>query len=105
MAYGFTFVLIAEMKLIRDPQKMSNFFDKLGSNFFVAAFVPALGFLIVASFIFSPLIPVILNGPQNSTFDPINTNGLLVLTSAIVLGFILSSLTGFINRFFQAEIE
>lgn len=103
MAYGFTFVLIAEMKLIRDPQKMSNFFDKLGSNFFVAAFVPALGFLIVASFIFSPLIPVILNGPQNSTFDPINTNGLLVLTSAIVLGFILSSLTGFINRFFQGD--
>ena len=82
---------------------MKDFLEKIGSNFFVAAFVPALGFLIICSVIFRPVIPRDLNSPQNSTFDPINPNGLLVLTMAVVIGFTLSSLNDFTNRFFQGD--
>lgn len=82
---------------------MKDFLEKIGSNFFVAAFIPALGFLIISSVIFSPIIPSGLNSPQNSTFDPINPSGLLVLTIAVVIGFSLSSLNDFTHRFFQGD--
>jgi hypothetical protein len=80
---------------------MKAFFEKIGSNFFVAAFVPSLGFLIISTLIFDPIIPPNLSQQLEGTFEPLNQAGVLLIISAMLLGFTLASLKEYHYRLFQ----
>ncbi len=82
---------------------MKEFFERIGSSFFVAAFVPSLGFLILVSFLFQPVASTQSGQSFQSTLDPINQSGLLLLIGASILGFTLSSLGDFVSKVFQGD--
>jgi hypothetical protein len=80
---------------------MKNFFDKIGSAFFISSFIPSLGFLMIATFIFDPIIPAALRQRLQATFEPLDQAGILLIISAILLGYTLTSLKEFHYRLFQ----
>ncbi len=83
---------------------MKAILDKIGSNFFVAAFVPSLGFMLITGLLFGPSLPKSVAARLQNSLDPLDSGGLLLLILALILGFVLSSLSGFTQNFFQGEI-
>jgi hypothetical protein len=75
---------------------MKDWFEKIGGNFFFAAFIPALGFVLSAMVIFGPIIPPGVNNRLKAPF--IGQEGLVVLVLTIILGFMLSSLNTYIYK-------
>lgn len=81
---------------------MKALLDKIGSNFFVASFIPASGFIIIVSILFAPVMPPrILQFQLSGEVEPMNLSFLSLLALAVILGFTLSSLSPFTFRAFQ----
>lgn len=81
---------------------MKALLDKIGSNFFVASFIPASGFLIIVSVLFGPVMSSrLLRLLQSGEVEPMNLSFLSLLALAVIFGFTLSSLSPFTFRVFQ----
>jgi hypothetical protein len=88
---------------------MNAILGKMGGNFLVAAFVPALAFASLALFVFGPIIPTAVVGQLQKTVMPLDEPFLLLLMVTVVIGFSLYSLNTtvykiiegyfFLNRF------
>lgn len=78
---------------------MKDFFERIGGNFFIAAFVPTLGFVILGAVLFHPIIPPGLSDQINATF--LGQPGLALLALTVVLGYTLASLNIFIYKVYE----
>lgn len=78
---------------------MQGILGKLGNNFFVAAFIPALGFVVIAQLVFSPIIP---SDIKDNFLIQIGTNlddiSLLPVILTLLLGYTLLGLNTFIYK-------
>jgi hypothetical protein len=78
---------------------MKDITEKFGGNFFVAAFVPALGFVALGMVVFGPIFPTgLLKRFQNPFFGQ---EWLTLLVLTVIIGFSLSSLNTFIYKIFE----
>jgi hypothetical protein len=74
--------------------------QKMGSNFFVAAFVPAMAFIVCCSIAFDSILPIpfrFLGGTESSLLQ----SGINLLLFTIILGFTLFSLSTYIYKAFE----
>jgi hypothetical protein len=83
---------------------MQSFLEKLSPNFYIAAFIPSLGFLLTAVVIFEPIIPPTLKERLTFGFDSLTQEPLLFLVVTLILGFTLSSLNTFIYKTLEGYI-
>lgn len=78
---------------------MQGILGKLGNNFLIAAFIPALGFVVIAQLIFSPILPPVL---RDNFLLKINTElegiSLLPLILTLLIGYTLLGLNTFIYK-------
>jgi hypothetical protein len=85
-------------------QSIQNVFDRMGSNFLVAAFVPSLAFIISAMIVFRPIIPDSLYntllGQDNNFFQ----GAIALFIFSGIIGFTLTSLNIFILKIFEGYI-
>lgn len=80
---------------------MQNFIGKLGNNFLVAAFVPALWFVVSAQVLFSPIDPA---GRESVLALPTNFfegDGLITLILTLIIGFTIMGLNTFIYKLLE----
>lgn len=80
---------------------MQGFLEKLSPNFFIAAFIPSLGFLLTAVVIFEPILPPTLDSKLALGFDSLTQEPLLFLVLTLILGFTLSTLNTFIYKLLE----
>lgn len=80
-----------------------NFFEKMGSNFMVSAFIPSLAFVLLSLLVFSPIFPPFLSENLNSG-DQFFQSSLIVIVISTIIGFILTSLNVFIYKLFEGYI-
>ena len=78
----------------------------MGGNFLVAAFVPAMGFVILAQFIFQPILPPgiierIGGDFSDLDFAKLGAYTLLVFLLTTILGFTLFTLSTFTYKSFE----
>ncbi len=78
---------------------MSSLIDKFGHNYLVATFIPSLGFVLLAAFLFGPLIQ--FDFASLSIGQPLIGGALLLFVFTIILGFTLQGL----NTFFYKVLE
>lgn len=72
---------------------MTNVLSRLGNNFLVAAFIPALGFVLAAQLIFAPLDPA---GDSSRFLVPQTLEeGILTIVLALIAGFTMMGLMTF----------
>lgn len=80
---------------------MKDIIGKMGSNFIVAAFVPALAFVMLAMLIFEPIFPPGFVDQLTSTFGPLGEKGITLLALTVIIGLTLSSLNTFIYKILE----
>jgi hypothetical protein len=81
---------------------MTGLLEKFGQNFLVATFIPSLGFVLIANFLFSSLLPPDLRGTFDLSLSPtLAGNALLLFILTILFGFTLLGLNTFIYKLFE----
>lgn len=80
-----------------------GFFERMGSNFMVAAFVPSLAFITICVIVFEPMLPDPLKLQLMENERIIQDAFILLLLSAI-LGFTLTSLNVFVTKVYEGHI-
>lgn len=79
----------------------TNYLEKLGSNFLVAAMVPSLTFVIAGITVFDPTIQMISRfEKQGGTYQLIEF-GLLVFILTVIIGFTLTALNTYILKLYE----
>mgnify|MGYP001499275296 CR=1 FL=1 len=63
---------------------IKSFFDKMGSNFIVAAFIPSLAFVVVGMFAFDPILPPAIKIRLGGDFNPLSQAGLISLVITVL---------------------
>lgn len=81
-----------------------NYFEKMGSNFMVSAFIPSLAFVILTLLVFSPILPPTLSESLIGNTNPLLQGTLIVVVISTIIGFILTSLNVFIYKLFEGYI-
>lgn len=84
-------------------QSIQSFYERMGSNFLVAAFIPSLAFVTCSMFFFSPILPNSLNEFLQSE-NPLLRGSIVLLLFSIIIGFTLTSLNIFIIKVFEGYI-
>lgn len=74
--------------------------QRMGSNFLVAAFVPAMGFIVISSITFNELLPPPLRALSGDNFN-LAQAAIYLLLFTTVLGFTLFSLSTYIYKAFE----
>jgi hypothetical protein len=78
---------------------MTGFIDKLGRNYIIATFIPSLGFVLLASYIFRPILPPTIKDELILSFDsPLVGGALLLFVQTLVLGYTLQGLNIFVMK-------
>lgn len=81
---------------------MTGLLEKFGQNFLVATFIPSLGFVLIANFLFNQLLPSDLRGTFELSLSPtLAGNALLLFILTILLGFTLLGLNTFIYKLLE----
>lgn len=80
---------------------IQGYLEKLGGNFMIAAFIPSLAFVAASTIAFRPLLPVNFVERVQSSLSPLDSSGWIVLLTAIMMGFILTSLNTYIYKLFE----
>jgi hypothetical protein len=75
--------------------------QKMGSNFLVAAFVPATAFILISLLVFGPILPPDVRSWFEGDVYRIIQASLIILTFITVLGFTLFSLSIYIYKAFE----
>lgn len=81
---------------------MSTFLDKLGRNFLIATFIPSLGFVLICSYLFAPILPfevkdslsLLVTGSLPVNTQLLGTAGFLFVLT-LLLGYTLRGLETF----------
>ncbi len=82
-----------------------GYLEKMGSNFWVAAFIPSMVFVIGGMAIFGPLVPDRVLEQFQTTLKPFDqANFLFLLLITAILGFTLTSLNTFIYKLFEGYV-
>ena len=79
----------------------TNYLEKLGSNFLVAAMVPSLALVVACIFVFDPILQV-AEAFTNPTGTPqLVSFGVVVFILTVIIGFTLTALNTFILKMFE----
>ncbi len=73
----------------------------MGSNFLVAAFVPAMGFIVACLFVFGPVLPFDVLEYSGKSFSQLFQTSIITLVSVTVLGYTLYALSTYIYKAFE----
>lgn len=80
---------------------LQNAIQKMGSNFLVAAFIPAMAFVVCAYVVFQPLLPNILKYESELPFIE---KGVILLLLATILGFTLYTIGIYVYKAFEGYV-
>jgi hypothetical protein len=78
---------------------LQNAIQKMGNNFLVAAFVPAMAFILIVSIVFQDVLPSFLH--FEGEIQSLIRAGIYLLLFTIVLGFTMFSLSTYIYKSFE----
>lgn len=81
-----------------------GYLEKLGGNFMVAAFIPALAFVTACMISFKPLLPTEFVDNVQIALSPLDENGFIILLIATMMGFTLTSLNTYIYKLFEGYV-
>ena len=82
----------------------SNYLEKFGSNFLVAAMIPSLGLVVACMVVFDPIIQISESFQiENGIYSLIGIS-LLVLVPTVIIGFTLTALNTFILKVFEGYV-
>ena len=82
----------------------TNYLEKLGSNFLVAAMVPSLALVVACIFVFDPILQV-ADAFTNPTGTPqLVSFGVVVFILTVIIGFTLTALNTFILKIFEGYV-
>jgi len=82
----------------------TNYFEKLGSNFLVAAMIPSLGLVIACLFVFDPILHVLKTFQIDKGAYSLLSLSILVTVPTVIIGFTLSALNTFILKLFEGYV-
>lgn len=82
----------------------TNYLEKLGSNFLVAAMIPALALVVGSILMFDPILPVAaaFKNPQDT--PQLFGFGLIIFILTVIIGFTLTALNTYILKLFEGYI-
>lgn len=82
----------------------SNYLEKLGSNFLVAAMVPSLALVITSILVFDPIFNILKSFKDaDGTYQLIGF-GPIIFISTVIIGFTLTALNTFILKMFEGYV-
>ena len=83
---------------------VTNYFEKLGSNFLVSAMAPSLAMVVACIFVFDPFLNAahFILHPQGT--QQLVSVGVIILIFTIVIGFTLTALNTFILKMFEGYV-
>jgi hypothetical protein len=83
---------------------ITNYLEKLGSNFLIAAMIPSLGLVIVSIFVFDPILQVSSAFQIDNGIFPLFDISILVIVPTVIIGYTLTALNTFILKFFEGYV-
>lgn len=83
---------------------VTNYLEKFGSNFLVAAMIPSLGLVIACMVAFDPIFKISQSLQAEEGIYSLIGISLLVLVPTIIIGFTLTALNTFILKIFEGYI-
>lgn len=82
----------------------TNYLEKLGNNFLVAAMIPSLGLVISCMFVFDPILHIAENYQIDEGIYSLLGISPFVAVPTIIIGFTLTALNTFILKFFEGYV-
>jgi hypothetical protein len=83
---------------------ITNYLEKLGSNFLVSAMIPSLGLVIASIFVFDPILQVSSAFQIDDGIFPLFDMSILVIVPTVLIGYTLTALNTFILKFFEGYV-